>query len=123
MIEGVDYFVHRVRFPNWANPAMTFPNDDGTYDIYLNTRYDDARLAEELEHELRHIKDEHFYVDIPVERAEAQADGAPINSAFHHAEGEIPHFFSEQSFAHYVKTVAEQQHVDLRKCDIRKLMR
>lgn len=113
MIEGIDYYVHRVRFPNKANPAMSFPNDDGTFDIYLNTLYDDERLKKELEHELRHIQGEHFYVDIPIERAEAQAEGAHVNTAFHHPDGVIPHFFSEESFANYIKQVATQQHVDL----------
>ena len=45
VIEGADYFVYRIPFANRANPAMTVVNDDGTFDIYLNTLFDDARLA------------------------------------------------------------------------------
>ena len=75
VIEGADYFVYRIPFANRANPAMTFVNDDGTFDIYLNTLFDDARLARELRHELIHIEHDHFYSNAPIESLEREAKG------------------------------------------------
>lgn len=113
LIEGVDYFCHFVKFANRANPALTVVNPDGTYDIYFNTLYETERLREELPHELRHIQERHFDVDISVERAERQADGEPLCIIGHTAPDRIPHFFSEDHFAHWVKTLAAQRGVDL----------
>ena len=113
LIEGVDYHLYYVEFANRANPALSVLNDDGTADIYLNTLYDEERLRQELEHELRHLKDQHFHVDLSVERAERQAEGEPVCIIGHTAPDSIPHFFSEQHFAHWVKTLAEQRGTDL----------
>ena len=99
LIEGVDYFCHFVKFANRANPALTVVNPDGTYDVYFNTLYETERLREELPHELRHILERHFDVDISVERAERQADGEPLCIIGHTAPDRIPHFFSEDHFA------------------------
>lgn len=64
LIEGVDYFVRFVRFPNRANKGAVMPNDDGTYDIYINTQYypDNAWVRAVLMHEIRHIILGHFDV-------------------------------------------------------------
>lgn len=75
MIEGIDYFVRYVQFPNRANDGCVIVNDDGTFDIYLNTLYDMEHLKEKLQHELRHLENEHFYIDAPIALIEKQADG------------------------------------------------
>ncbi len=121
LIENVDYFLHYVQFPNRANPSMVFPNDDGTFDIYLNTLFDKDFLRRKLEHELEHLYDEHFYVDLPIETIERQADGESVLAAVvSPPPGKIAHFPSEAAFAHWVKTVAAQTGTDLHLSDMRK---
>ena len=62
-VEGVDYWVRLVEFPSMASSAVTVSNGDGTFTIYINTRFCPERQAEGLRHELRHLEDEHFYRD------------------------------------------------------------
>ena len=59
-VEGVDYWVRLVEFPSMASGAVTVSNGDGTFTIYINTRFCPERQAEGLRHELRHLEDEHF---------------------------------------------------------------
>lgn len=70
-----EYFIRRLAFPNTAVKAATFPNDDGTYDIYVNTLLSEAEQERALEHELRHIRLGHFHSDAPIVQKEAEADG------------------------------------------------
>ncbi len=70
-----EYYIRRLAFPNTAVKAATFPNDDGSFDIYVNTRLSEAEQQQALEHELRHIRLGHFYSDAPIEQKEAEADG------------------------------------------------
>lgn len=76
MLEGADYFIHCFPFDNLANSAMTVMNDDGTFDIYLNTLLDDSRLALALRHELWHIEHDDFYSEAPIDDIESFAKGA-----------------------------------------------
>lgn len=69
-----EYFVRILDLPP-AVEGVTLPNDDGTFDIYLNSRLSPRRRKECLEHELRHIFRDHFYSERPVEDLEREADG------------------------------------------------
>lgn len=71
----IDYYVRRVKFPNRSCPALVVPNDDGSFDIYINTLFPPDKQAEALEHELRHLKKDHFYKEEPISKQEAEADG------------------------------------------------
>lgn len=62
---GSFIFVRPVPLPE-AVRAVTLPNDDGTFDIYLNSRLPDELQQKALAHELEHIKQDHFYNDDPV---------------------------------------------------------
>ena len=62
-----DTFVRLVPLPARVE-GVTLPNDDGSFDIYINARLSPARQQETLEHELRHIRHEHFYLDMPIDR-------------------------------------------------------
>ena len=76
MIEGVDYFLRFVRFPNYANRGAVIPNDDGTYDIYVNTRYypDTDWVRRVVDHEIRHVILGHFEaLDRGIEELEKEA--------------------------------------------------
>lgn len=85
LIEGSDYFLHFVKLANKANPAMVVENQDGTYDVYLNTLYDSLALRDSLPHEFIHIADDHLFINLPIETIESQADAraeAVIFTAF-----------------------------------------
>lgn len=76
MIENVDYFVRVVQFPNGANRGAVYMNEDGTYDVYLNSMYTD--LTKGYEHEVRHLFLDHFHAEEkPIKQIEAEADGKP----------------------------------------------
>ena len=62
-VEGVDYWVRLVEFPSMESSSVTVSNGDGTFNIYINTRFSPERRAEGLRHELRHLEEEHFYRD------------------------------------------------------------
>ena len=115
LIEGVDYHLYYLDFANRANPALTVLNDDGTADIYLNTLFSRERLAQELEHELRHLKDQHFYAEgVSIERAERQADGESVDLITAARErGNIVEFHSQAALAGHIKTLAQQRQIDL----------
>lgn len=74
--EGEDYWVRFVEFPNRASPSVAVSNGDGTFTIYINTRFSPERQAEGLRHELTHLEREHFYRDDrELWELEAEADG------------------------------------------------
>lgn len=68
-------FVRYLAFPNTSVKAATYPNDDGSYDIYVNTLLSPAQQEKALQHELEHIRLGHFYSDSPIEQKEAEAEG------------------------------------------------
>lgn len=72
-----DTHIRVLPFPNRSVKAATFPNDDGSFDIYLNALCSQAEQQKALAHELEHIRLGHFYSDAPVEQKEAEAEGLP----------------------------------------------
>ena len=73
-----DYFVRTVEFPRTVN-GVTLPNDDGTFDIYLNAALTEDEQKTALEHEIEHIIQDHFYNDVkPLRQIEAEADKKPV---------------------------------------------
>ncbi len=46
--------------------AVTLPNDDGTFDIYINANLPQELQDRALEHELNHIRKDHFYNEDPI---------------------------------------------------------
>lgn len=76
-IEGIDYWVRYVPFPNMASESVVASNGDGTFTVYINTRFPEERQRDRLRHELRHLELEHFYRDdLSIRQIERQADGA-----------------------------------------------
>lgn len=71
----IDYYVRRVKFPNRAAPGVVCPNDDSSYDIYINTLFPESKQIEGIWHELRHLQDGHFETDKPIAEIEAEARG------------------------------------------------
>lgn len=69
---GSNIFVRTVPLP-CAVRAVTLPNDDGTFDIYINARLPEELQQKALDHELKHIRKDHFYNDDPVWLNEQEA--------------------------------------------------
>lgn len=62
---GTDIFIRLLALP-LAVRAVTLPNEDGTYDIYVNEELPAELRQRAAEHELRHIQQNHFYDYNPV---------------------------------------------------------
>ena len=78
-IEGIDYWVRYVEFPNMASESVVASHGDGTFTIYINTLFSPERQADRLSHELVHLEEEHFYRDdLTIHQIEHQADGIDI---------------------------------------------
>ena len=88
--------------------GVTLPNDDGSSAIYINSRLSPLRQQETLEHELRHIRHEHFYLDMDIRRMERQADGEALNVVLHPPAGMVPCFHSEEALAHWMGALCTQ---------------
>ena len=107
-----DTYVRLIPLPPKVE-GVTLPNDDGSFDIYINSRLSPARQQETLEHELRHIRHGHFYLDMPIDRMERQADGEALNVVLHPPAGMIPCFDSEEALARWLGALCTQLGVDL----------
>lgn len=66
------FFVRLVALPP-AVEGVTVPNDDGTFDVYINSKLPLEKQGQVLMHELEHIKKDHFYNEDPVWINEAEA--------------------------------------------------
>lgn len=67
------YIFTRLLALPYAVRAVTLPNDDGTFDIYINANLPDELRQKALDHELEHILKDHFYNDDPVWLNEEEA--------------------------------------------------
>lgn len=81
-----EYFVRYVELPLKVD-GVTIPNDDGTFDIYINALHTEPHQEESLEHELRHIRRDHFYDDCrSVVSMEQEARGEGPSAAENNAQ-------------------------------------
>ena len=55
----IDYYMRLVELPRRVE-GVSILNDDGSFDIYINSLLSPQRRQEVLEHELSHIRREHF---------------------------------------------------------------
>lgn len=46
--------------------GVTIPDPDGDFNVYINTLLSESKRKKVVEHELAHIKFDHFYDDQPV---------------------------------------------------------
>lgn len=71
-------YVRYAPFPQCVE-AVTLPNNDGTFDIYVNDCLSPCKQKKALEHELNHIERNHFYNDkAEIQFIEQEADLAVI---------------------------------------------
>ena len=81
-IEGMDYWVRYVQFPNMASESVAASHGDGTFTIYINTLFPEERQQERLRHELAHLTQEHFYRDdLTITQIEHSAEELPLEAA------------------------------------------
>ena len=82
LLEGIDYTVRCLPFPNYASEALVLSAGDGSYQILLNSRYPEEVLRARLEHELSHLRADHLYQsERPIAEREAEAEGRPAPPA------------------------------------------
>lgn len=56
MIENADYFIRLVSLPHGVHGCVS-PNEDGTYNVYINDRDSCVRQKQAAEHEIKkHIE-------------------------------------------------------------------
>ena len=65
-------YVRMIPLPDKVRDC-TIPNDDATFDVYVNSRLPEEWQEKALQHELRHIRMGHFYNSDPVEQNEREA--------------------------------------------------
>ena len=106
-----DTFVRLIPLPVKVE-GVTLPNDDGSYDIYINSQLSPSMQQATLEHELRHIRRGHFEADMPVSRMERQADGEALNVVLHPPAGMVPCFLSEDALARWLNALCAQLRLD-----------
>ncbi len=68
-LEGADFFVRFVPLPPQIN-GLCSPNDDGTYNLYLNAGKDFDHQLDGYDHECRHIENNDFYTDRDIREVE-----------------------------------------------------
>lgn len=92
-IDGIDYWVRYIEFPNMASESVVVSHGDGTFTIYINTRFSQERQEERLRHEIKHLTDEHFYRDdLSIQQIEHQADGIDVPTFVRVLPGPEPKF-------------------------------
>lgn len=66
------YFVRLLPLPSSVE-GVVLPNDDGTYDVYINSVLPVEKRRDALAHEIRHIKHDHLYENKPIRLIEEEA--------------------------------------------------
>lgn len=107
-----DYALRFIELPIRVE-GVTLPNSEGGFDIYINSLLPEEKRRQVLEHELRHIEAEHFYLEMSVEQMERQAAGEPLALALRPPPGHLAHFADEAALAAYVKRLLRQRGLGL----------
>lgn len=68
----IDVFIRLVSLP-FGVEGVTVPNDDQTYNVYLNADICERKRQAALRHELQHIKKNHLYDNRSIRVVEAEA--------------------------------------------------
>lgn len=59
-----DYYVQYIKLP-YKVKGVTIPNDDGTFNIFINSIIPPDEQEKAYLHELHHIENDDFYNEIP----------------------------------------------------------
>ena len=66
IVESADIFIRMVNLPPHVR-GLVAPNDDGTYNVYLDPRRSREMQIENYFHEFEHIAYDDFYSNKPIE--------------------------------------------------------
>lgn len=119
-IEGADYFVRAVDFPDATTPGAVRPNDDGTYSVYLNTRCSRETQRKALEHERRHISSDDFNNGSPLSEIEFQDDTPPEKKKKPHGtndRGAKDDGTTRESLLQFIRQTQDEEHILLNVAD------
>lgn len=72
MTEVCNAYIRFLAMPLHVEGCVT-PNEDGSFDIYLNSNLTEQQRLRALDHELAHIKKDHLYDVCPVWMNEQEA--------------------------------------------------
>ena len=75
-----EFYLRLVRLPPHVE-ATVLPNQDGTFDIYVNESLPEEQQRRAFDHEVRHIQLDHLYNCDPVSLNELEADGKRSSAA------------------------------------------
>ena len=67
-----DVFIHEIELPMAAR-AATIPDENGDFTIIINESLSAEAKQTAIEHEMSHIKNDHFYRDLSVVSDESEA--------------------------------------------------
>lgn len=102
------YFVRYTSLPSSVR-GVTLPNDDGSFDIYINSVLGEEIQERTLRHEVKHIKLNHFYGEQDVLTDEKEAEGvvSPVPTP---AAATVRMYFSlEHLKRYYLQTLEGQE--------------
>lgn len=74
-IDGSDFTVRVIDFPDATVGGAVATNDDGTFSIYINSRRSWEAQRESFLHELRHILNDDFYNGKDIREVECERMG------------------------------------------------
>ena len=74
-LEGQDFAVHVVPFPNCATDGAIMSDPDGFINIYVNSRVSRDRQRKALEHEIVHMVNDDLYSNEEREVLEGRMNG------------------------------------------------
>lgn len=73
LIEGSDYCVRVINFPNATIGAAVIEDADGFYSIYLNARMPREAQRRSFYHEIRHLENDDFHNGKPIRDIERRS--------------------------------------------------
>lgn len=71
-----------IRIIKLSTPGVTVLDADGNYNVYINEDLSEEERRKVADHELEHIKQDHFYSDKPVAECEKEAEAAGFRRAY-----------------------------------------
>ena len=71
-IEGADFYVRLIDLP-YGVGGFVAPNEDGTFNVYLNARLSAEKNLDTFLHEVEHIENDDFYNGLPLQVIEERA--------------------------------------------------
>lgn len=69
-----DIIIRVIMFPTFKAKGTVKEDSDGNYNVYINSALCREQQIKAVEHEIKHIRNQHLNRDISIETAEMEAD-------------------------------------------------